>query len=87
MGWSAVANGWRVRRQSLIGPEHLLKGVKSYAAMVDRRYGPLPPLYGLCITRGFWLVTHVDMRRLARIDAVAQWLEECVSRLYRASDR
>tara|TARA_R110000782_G_scaffold167129_6_gene259223 strand:+ start:27105 stop:28019 length:915 start_codon:yes stop_codon:yes gene_type:complete len=33
------------------------------------------------ITRSFWLVIHADMRRVARIDAVAQWLGECVERI------
>lgn len=35
----------------------------------------------LRITRSFWLVIHADMRRLARIDAVARWLGECVARI------
>lgn len=30
------------------------------------------------ITRSFWLVTHDDMRRLGRIEAVAQWLQQRV---------
>lgn len=33
------------------------------------------------ITRSFWLVTHNDMRRLARIEAVAAWLRERASDL------
>jgi DNA-binding transcriptional LysR family regulator len=28
------------------------------------------------IVRSFWLVTHSDMRRLARIEAVLEWLKE-----------
>ncbi len=33
------------------------------------------------IVRSFWLVTHQDLRRLARIDAVAQWLQARVATL------
>lgn len=31
------------------------------------------------LTRSFWLVTHADFRRLARIDAVADWLRETLA--------
>ncbi len=31
------------------------------------------------IVRSFWLVTHSDMRRLARIDAVLEWLKEAAT--------
>jgi len=45
--------------------------------------GRLMPLFAdnLRIVRSFWLVVHADMRRLARIDAVARWLGECVVRI------
>jgi DNA-binding transcriptional LysR family regulator len=33
------------------------------------------------IRRSFWLVTHSDVRRLARIDAVGKWLRQCALRL------
>ncbi|MDX3899827.1 MAG: LysR substrate-binding domain-containing protein [Sphingobium sp.] len=33
------------------------------------------------IVRNLWLVTHGDLRKLARIDAVAQWLQERVRAL------
>ncbi|WP_380872644.1 LysR family transcriptional regulator [Sphingomonas sp. DBB INV C78] len=33
------------------------------------------------IRRSFWLVTHSDVRRLARIEAVAEWLKACVAGL------
>ena len=33
------------------------------------------------IRRTFWLVTHSDVRRLARIDAVGRWLRHCAARL------
>ena len=28
------------------------------------------------IMRSFWLVSHADMRQLARIDAVTRWLKQ-----------
>ncbi|MFS0737840.1 LysR substrate-binding domain-containing protein [Sphingomonas sp. 1P06PA] len=33
------------------------------------------------IRRSFWLVTHADVRRLARIEAVGRWLRSVVARL------
>ncbi len=39
------------------------------------------------ITRSFWLVIHADMRSLARIDAVARWLGECVESTGRSKKR
>lgn len=33
------------------------------------------------ITRSFWLVIHEDLRRLPRIEAVAQWLQERVAHM------
>lgn len=33
------------------------------------------------IMRSFWMVIHEDLRRLPRIDAVAQWLQERVARM------
>ena len=33
------------------------------------------------IRRSFWLVTHSDTRRLARIEAVGKWLKQCAGRL------
>ena len=33
------------------------------------------------LRRSFWLVTHSDVRRLARIEAVAKWLRVCAGRL------
>lgn len=33
------------------------------------------------IIRSFWMVTHGDLRQLARIAAVATWLQECVHTL------
>ena len=35
------------------------------------------------ITRSFWLVMHGDLRHLARIGAVAEWLQERVDLLSR----
>lgn len=40
----------------------------------------VPVLAGeVAITRSFWAVTHSDMSRLARIQAVSQWLDDCVA--------
>ena len=33
------------------------------------------------ITRSFWLVVHEDVRKLARIEAVVQWLRACITSL------
>jgi len=33
------------------------------------------------LERSFWLVTHSDTRRLARIEAVVKWLRNCVARI------
>lgn len=33
------------------------------------------------IRRSYWLVTHSDIRRLARIEAVARWLKKCAATL------
>lgn len=33
------------------------------------------------IRRSFWIVTHADLRRLARIEAVSRWLRHCAARL------
>lgn len=47
----------------------------------DHRLVPL--LEGAAeITRSFWLVTHADLRGLARIEAVASWLTETVASLH-----
>lgn len=40
----------------------------------------VPVLAGkVMITRSFWMVIHDDVRHLARIDAVAQWIERCLA--------
>jgi DNA-binding transcriptional LysR family regulator len=50
--------------------------------MGDRDPGLAPILAdSVEIRRSFWLVTHSDVRRLARIDAVAKWLRICAARL------
>jgi DNA-binding transcriptional LysR family regulator len=50
--------------------------------MGDRDPGLAPILAdSIEIRRSFWLVTHSDVRRLARIDAVAKWLRICAARL------
>jgi DNA-binding transcriptional LysR family regulator len=48
------------------------------AARDERLVHVLPEIH---IMRSFWLVIHADMRRLARIDAVARWLGEAVERI------
>lgn len=35
----------------------------------------------ITLERSFWLVTHSDTRRLARIEAVVKWLRGCVARI------
>lgn len=47
----------------------------------DRDPSLAPVLPGTGISRSFWLVTHSDVRRLARIEAVAAWLKSCVAGL------
>jgi DNA-binding transcriptional LysR family regulator len=48
----------------------------------DRDVGLRPILHdSVEIRRSFWLVTHSDVRRLARIDAVGKWLRHCAARL------
>ncbi len=46
----------------------------------DVRLRPILP-DAIAIRRSFWLVTHSDVRRLARIDAVGKWLRHCAARL------
>lgn len=51
-----------------------------FMAAMDPR---LKPVLGdrVMLERSFWLVTHSDTRRLARIEAVAKWLRSCVARI------
>ncbi|RZM09977.1 MAG: LysR family transcriptional regulator [Sphingomonas sp.] len=48
----------------------------------DRDAALVPVLAeGIELARSFWLVTHADQRRLARIEAVARWLKGCATGL------
>lgn len=49
-----------------------------FMAAPDRRLIPVLPDH-IVLERSFWLVTHGDLRRLARIEAVAGWLKQCVA--------
>ncbi|MGH6781060.1 MAG: LysR family transcriptional regulator [Sphingomonadaceae bacterium] len=51
------------------------------AFIADRDTALAPVLPATSIRRSFWLVTHSDVRRLARIEAVAAWLKSCVAGL------
>lgn len=51
------------------------------AFIADRDPALAPVLPATGIRRSFWLVTHSDVRRLARIEAVAAWLKGCVAAL------
>lgn len=51
------------------------------AFIADRDASLQPVLPAIGISRSFWLVTHSDVRRLARIEAVATWLKACVAAL------
>ncbi|MGD9811817.1 MAG: LysR family transcriptional regulator [Sphingobium sp.] len=56
-----------------------------FMAARDTRLKPLLEEH-VRITRSFWLVIHADMRSLARIEAVAQWLDSCVGRDHSRAD-
>jgi DNA-binding transcriptional LysR family regulator len=58
-------------------------GIGVLPDFIGRRDPTLTPLMAdkVEITRSFWLVTHGDLRKLARIDAVVQWLTERIQTL------
>lgn len=58
-------------------------GIGVLPDFIGRRDPSLVPLMSdqVEIVRSFWLVTHGDLRKLARIEAVANWLEESVATL------
>ena len=74
-------------RSTSINVQHIMvaqgAGIGILPDFMAARDPRLTPLFAdsLRITRSFWLVVHADMRRLARIDAVARWLGECVARI------
>lgn len=58
-------------------------GIGILPDFIARRDATLMPLLArdVEITRSFWLVIHEDLRRLPRIDAVAQWLQDRVDQM------
>ena len=58
-------------------------GIGVLPDFIARRDAALVPLMAgqVEITRSFWLVMHGDLRKLARIGAVADWLQERVDML------
>ncbi|MBW8911502.1 MAG: LysR family transcriptional regulator, partial [Sphingomonas sp.] len=56
-------------------------GIGVLPAFIGDRDPSLTPLLPdlVEIRRSFWLVTHSDLRRLARIEAVAGWLKSSVA--------
>jgi DNA-binding transcriptional LysR family regulator len=75
-----------VRSTSINVQHRLIAGGTGIGALPrfigDRDPGLRPVLRDVVeIRRSFWLVTHSDMRRLARIDAVGKWLRHCAARL------
>ncbi|EQB31439.1 LysR family transcriptional regulator [Sphingobium ummariense] len=57
-----------------------------FIARHDPRLVPVMP-ERVEITRSFWLVTHGDLKKLARIAAVGQWLQERIATLHTLSER
>lgn len=74
-------------RSTSINVQHRLiasgSGIGVLPRFIGERDRTLAPVLGdeVEIRRSFWLVTHSDVRRLARIDAVARWLRHCAARL------
>lgn len=58
-------------------------GIGVLPAFIGDRDARLTPLLTdtVEIRRSFWLVTHSDVRRLARIEAVSAWLRRCAAGL------
>lgn len=73
-----------VTRSTSINVQHRLiasaAGIGVLPAFIGDRDASLVPLLPdlVEIRRSFWLVTHSDLRRLARIEAVAAWLKASV---------
>lgn len=73
-----------VMRSTSINVQHRLitsgAGIGVLPAFIGDRNPALVPLLPdiVKIRRSFWLVTHSDLRRLARIEAVAGWLKASV---------
>lgn len=58
-------------------------GIGILPDFIARRDATLTPLLtkDVEITRSFWLVVHEDLRKLPRIEAVAQWLQDRVDQM------
>lgn len=75
-----------LRSTSIIMQQRMIAegaGIGVLPDFIGRRDPELMPLMvdRVEITRSFWLVMHGDMRRLARIGAVADWLQERIDTL------
>lgn len=74
-------------RSTSINVQHRLiaggTGIGVLPGFIGDRDSSLRPLLSdtVEIRRSFWLVTHSDVRRLARIDAVGKWLKQCAGQL------
>ena len=72
-------------RSSSINAQHRLTAAGTGIAVLPSFIGDADPglvniLPDVVIRRAFWLVTHEDGRRLARIDAFVEWLSKVVAR-------
>ncbi|ARS27898.1 LysR family transcriptional regulator [Sphingomonas sp. KC8] len=83
-----IGSGLEARlRSTSINVQHRMiaagAGIGVLPAFIADRDPALVPLLPdtATIRRSFWLVTHSDVRRLARIEAVAAWLKACVAAL------
>jgi DNA-binding transcriptional LysR family regulator len=76
-----------VARSTSINVQHRLvasgTGIGVLPRFIGDRDANLRPVLpdAVEIRRSFWLVTHSDVRRLARIEAVGKWLRMCAGRL------
>lgn len=75
-----------LRSTSIIMQQRMIAegaGIGVLPDFIGRRDAALVPLMPdqVEITRSFWLVMHGDLRKLARIAAVAQWLQERIETL------
>lgn len=80
-----IANGLEATlRSTSINVQHRMiaagAGIGVLPAFIGDRDPALVPLLAehVSLQRAYWLVTHTDLRRLPRIEAVAAWLRGCV---------
>ena len=83
-----IGSGLEARlRSTSINVQHRMiaagAGIGVLPGFIADRDPALVPLLAdaATIRRSFWLVTHSDVRRLARIEAVSAWLKTCVAAL------